>query len=295
MNETIMQQDGRDKVGVIGLGIIGKRVADSLRATDRHVYVWNRTPKPEPNFVSSPAEMAQLARVIQIFVANGEALLEMVEAMRDRLTGDHVIVNDCTADPESVVRAYQIVKEAGASFLDSPFTGSKLAAEKGALVYYVGGDPAVLEQVRPVLESSAKEILHVGRVGEASVLKIATNMISATTVEVLAESYGLVAAAGIEPEKLAQAIERKACGSPLTAMKLTSMMEGDYDPHFSLKHMFKDAQYGLNLAKELGLELPALSTTASVMFRASRTIPSSPPSTSRAGTKTNRTPRHDRS
>ena len=126
----------------------------------------------------------------------------------------------------------------------------------------------VLEKVTPVLEVTSKEILYLGRVGEATVLKIATNMITATTVEVLSEAYGLVTAAGINPDSLAQAIEHNACGSALTEMKLPTMIERDYEPHFSLKNMFKDAQYALSLGKSLGVDLPAASTTANIMFRA---------------------------
>ncbi len=262
-----MQKLGTETAGVIGLGIIGSRVARSLRDSDRHVYVWNRSPKPEPNFVASPSEVAKLTNKIQIFVANGKALVEVVTAMADDLTLDHIVINNCTADPESVVEAYQIAKDAGAKFLDAPFTGSKEAAANGALAYYVGGDPSALDQARELLEVSAKEILPVGRVGEATVLKIATNMISAATVEVLSEAYGLVTAAGIDPGRLQDAIGSNACGSALTAMKLPSIMEGDYETHFSLKNMFKDAQYALALAKDLGVELPALSTTANVMYR----------------------------
>lgn len=262
-----MQNDKVEKVGVIGLGIIGSRVAGMLRESGRQVYVWNRTPKPEPNFLSSPEEMAKLADCIQIFVANGEALVEVVTAMKGALSKRHTIINNCTADPESVVEAYQIAKDAGAAFIDAPFTGSKLAAEKGALVYYVGGDPAVVDSSRPILETSSKEILYVGRVGEATVLKLATNMISAATVEVLSEAFGLVSSAGIDPARLAEAIDHNACGSTLSGMKLPTMIAGDYETHFSLKHMFKDAQYALSLGKRLGIELPALSTTASVMFK----------------------------
>ncbi|MEM1442419.1 MAG: NAD(P)-binding domain-containing protein, partial [Verrucomicrobiota bacterium] len=130
-----MQSDKLEKVGVIGLGIIGSRVAEALRNSGRQVYVWSRTPRPEPNFVSSPAEMAELADTIQIFVSNGEALVEVVEAMSGSLSKRHVVINNCTADPESVVNAFQIANDAGASFLDAPFTGSKDAAAKGALVY----------------------------------------------------------------------------------------------------------------------------------------------------------------
>ncbi len=262
-----MQNDRVEKVGVIGLGIIGSRIAGILRESGRQVYVWSRTPRPEPNFLSSPKEMAEMADCIQLFVSNGEALVEVVDAMKGSLSKRHTIINNCTADPDSVVEAFQIAKDAGATFLDAPFTGSKDAAAKGALVYYVGGDPAAVDLARPILEATSKEVLYVGRVGEATVLKLATNMISAATVEVLSEALGLVTAAGIEPSKLSEAISQNACGSTLTGMKLPTMIEEDYETHFSLKHMFKDAQYALSLGKRLGIELPALSTTASVMFR----------------------------
>lgn len=262
-----MQKLGMETAGIIGLGIIGSRVAQCLRDAEYHVYVWNRSPRSEPNFVASPGEVAKLTKRIQIFVANGEALVEVVRAMAEDLTPEHIIVNNCTADPGAVVEAYQITKEAGAKFLDAPFTGSKEAAANGALVYYVGGDPNVLKEVAKMLEISSKEILPVGRVGEATVLKIATNMISAATVEVLSEAYGLVTAAGMDPERLQLAIDNNACGSILTSMKLPTIIKGDYDTHFSLKHMFKDAQYALSLAKDLQVDLPALSTTANVMYR----------------------------
>lgn len=262
-----MSNEGKETVGVIGQGIIGSRVAALLRNTDRHVYVWNRTPRPIPNFVGSPAEVAQLADIIQIFVADGTALKQVIAALKDKLEKRHIVLCNGTCDPESVVEAYQTVRECGASFLDAPFTGSRVAAEKGALVYYIGGDPKVLERVRPVLEVSGREILHLGRVGEASLIKIATNMISAATTGILAEAYGLISKAGVDPQRFADALEQNACYSGLVAMKLPQMMAKDYEPHFSLKHMFKDAQYALNLGRQLGVEEPVLSTTASVMFR----------------------------
>lgn len=262
-----MNNEETKAVGVIGQGIIGSRVAERLRNAGRHVYVWNRTPKPIPNFVGSPGEVAQLADIIQIFVADGVALKQIIAALRDKLEKRHIVLCHGTCDPESVVDAYQTVRECGASFLDAPFTGSRLAAEDGTLVYYVGGDRTVLERVRPVLEDSSREILHLGRVGEASLIKIATNMISAVTTGVLAEAYGLIAKAGVDPERFAEALEHNACYSGLVAMKLPQIMAKEYEPHFSLKHMFKDAQYALNLGRQLGVEEPVLSTTASVMFR----------------------------
>lgn len=263
-----MFQENPEKVGVIGLGIIGSRVSEVLRNAGYHVYVWNRSPKTEPNFVASPAELAQLSEVVQIFVTNGEALLEVIDGLKERLTKKHLIISSATVDPDSSREAAARVADTGAAFLEAPFTGSKVAAEKGALVYYVGGDPKVLERARVVLEATSKEILYIGGIGDAAVIKIATNMISATTVQVLAEACAITTAAGIDPDKLAEALEYNGCGSPLTAMKLPGIITGDFEPHFSLKNMFKDAQFALNLANRHRLDAPALSTTASVLFKA---------------------------
>lgn len=262
-----METETQESVGVIGQGIIGSRVAECLRKAGHQVYVWNRTVKPLPGFLASPGEVADLADVIQIFVGDSEALRSVIAAMKGRLESRHVIIANGTFDPETVASVYEEVRETGAAFLDAPFTGSRLAAEGGSLVYYIGGDIRVLDQVRSVLEASSKSILHLGRVGEASLIKIATNMISAATVGILSEAYGLVAAAGVNPDRLAEALEGNACCSPLVSMKLTGILAQEYEPHFSLKNMFKDAQYALGLGKQLGVAQPVLSTTASVIYR----------------------------
>lgn len=262
-----METETHESVGVIGQGIIGSRVAECLRKAGHQVYVWNRTVKPLPGFLASPGEVADLADVIQIFVGDSEALRSVIAAMKGRLESRHVIIANGTFDPETVASVYEEVRETGAAFLDAPFTGSRLAAEGGSLVYYIGGDSRVLDQVRSVLEASSKSILHLGRVGEASLIKIATNMISAATVGILSEAYGLVAAAGVNPDRLAEALEGNACCSPLVSMKLPGILAQEYEPHFSLKNMFKDAQYALGLGKQLGVAQPVLSTTASVIYR----------------------------
>ena len=175
-----MNESEKEKVGVIGLGIIGSGMANALREAGMHVYVWNRTPKAEPNFVGSPAEMAGLASTIQIFVRDGAALREVLEAMGPKIGEGHVILNHATVSPDDTQWAAEFVQSREGAFLDAPFTGSKLAAEGGQLAYYVGGDENVLERVRPILEKGAKDIVHVGKIGDATVLKVATNMISAT-------------------------------------------------------------------------------------------------------------------
>ena len=263
-----MPRKSRKNVGLIGLGIIGTRVAQGLRAAGFQVFVWNRTPKPAPNFLGSPAEIAEICDVIQIFVADGQALTLVIEAFGGALTSNHVVVCSGTVGPEATLEAAAMVKAKGAQFLDAPFTGSKLAAEKRQLVYYIGGEEAAYKKAEPMLKAVSKSIVRCGGLGHAAVLKVATNMLTAVTIQTLAEALALVTKAGLSPEVFAAAIEQNACRSGAVDLKLPKMVAGDYEPHFSLKHMFKDVQLAIHMANALDLEAPATTVTAGVMYGA---------------------------
>ena len=138
-----------------------------------------------------------------------------------------------------------------------PFTGSKTAAEKGQLVYYVGGDEAALRQARPVLEASSKEIIEIGKVGDATTIKVATNMVTAASVQAAAEALALISKSGLPVEKFADAMRNNGSNSATLDMKLPMMMEGNFEPHFSVKHMLKDVVIATRLARGFGMEFGA--------------------------------------
>jgi len=257
-----MARAAKPASGLIGLGIIGSRILACLRKSGYQVSVWNRSPRPEPNFLGSPLEVAEAAKQIQLFVSDGEALLAVVEAMAPALTPEHIILNHATVSPTETVAAAEIVQGQRARFLDAPFTGSRSAAEVGDLVYYIGGESADLESVRQLLNVSSKQILHIGGIGQAMVVKIATNLISASIVEALAEAHALLDTNGIELRKLSLALESNAARSPVADMKIPCMLSGDFDPRFALKHMFKDVQLAIALAAEKNIELPAANAFA---------------------------------
>jgi 3-hydroxyisobutyrate dehydrogenase-like beta-hydroxyacid dehydrogenase len=259
-------QPKHTNIGVVGLGIIGRGIAGHLRRKGFSVFVWNRSPRPVPNFVGSPGELADLCNFVQIFVSDDEALLQTVEQLGEKLTQRHVVFAHSTVAPDSMRAAADVVERTGARFVEACFTGSKGAAEKGELVYYVGGTDEALREGRPILEASSKEIMHIGAVGQASAIKVATNMITAASIQASAEALALVQAQGLPLEKFVEAMRVNASYSGTLAMKLPKMLERDFAPHFSVKHMLKDMQIASQTALAHYLDLGVTAAVRDQLF-----------------------------
>src|ERR1700737_3783542 len=152
-----MTTSAQKTVGVIGLGIIGSRIAKHLRKAGFDVHVWNRTKKDEPQFAASAADLAKTCSlvgiffVIEIFVSNDAAILETIDQLKPALTKDHLLIIHSTISPETAKKAREEVSKTGAHLIDAPFTGSKDAAQNGQLMYYLAGDPEDLERQKPSL------------------------------------------------------------------------------------------------------------------------------------------------
>lgn len=256
-----MTRPFRRNVGIVGLGIIGRRIADHLRRQGLSIFVWNRTPRPVPNFVGSPAELAQTCNYLQVFVSDDEALMRIVQVISPSLTSSHVIIAHPTVSPDTMREAASLVERRGARLVEAPFTGSKLAAEKGQLVYYVAGDEAALNEVRPLLQASSKAIVFIGEIGQASIIKVATNMVTAASVQAAAEAMALVHYSGIGLEKFAEAIKHNTSNSATLDLKIPRIMGADFDPHFSVKHMLKDMQIANRLGRGFDLDLTVAGAT----------------------------------
>jgi 3-hydroxyisobutyrate dehydrogenase-like beta-hydroxyacid dehydrogenase len=183
-------------------------------------------------------------------VSDDDALLQTAQQLVEKLTPRHLILAHSTVAPDSMRAAAEIVERRKARFVEAPFTGSKTAAENGELVYYACGNDAALRDARPILEASSKEIIEIGpTIGQASAIKVATNMITAASVQATAEALALVQALGLPLDKFIEAMRGNASHSTTLAMKLPKMISRDFEPHFSAKHMLKDMQ----IANQIGL------------------------------------------
>lgn len=236
------------RAGVLGLGIIGSRVAARVQSAGFLLAVWNRTARTFdglPPLAADPADVARAADILQIFVADDEALRSTVDALLPALGPNHVVISNATVAPHTVRELAAQVTARGSAFLDAPFTGSRDAAAQGQITYYIGGDAAALERTRPVLAASAKSIVPCGEVGKASAVKLATNIMAAAAAVSLSEAVHLLRANGVDPQILVTALENNAARSGVTDLKLPCMLGDDYAPRFSVRNMRKDLRLAL--------------------------------------------------
>ncbi|MEO5914357.1 MAG: NAD(P)-dependent oxidoreductase [Luteolibacter sp.] len=253
------------RAAVIGLGIIGSRACARLVDAGWQVSCWNRTPKHLAGETDTPEAAIRGAAVISIYLKDVPAVRQTIGRIEAFLEPGQIVLNHATLDLETTHWLEEICLARGCRFLDTPFTGSKLASANGQLLYYIGGDIGLAKELEPYLSVTGRGQLHCGEVGAATVVKLATNLISACTVQALAESLAIATRHGVSADCLIQAVSENACTSVLSGMKLPMMAAGNYETHFSLSNMGKDSRYMLALAESVGLETPAIAAVSKRM------------------------------
>lgn len=260
-----MSSSAEKRVAVLGLGIIGSRACSRLSDAGWEVSCWNRTPKGLAGEVATPAEAIDGASIISIYLKDVPAVREVVGKIESFLKPGQILLNHATLDLGTTLWLEKVAQANGCRFLDTPFTGSKIASANGQLVYYTGGDADLAKELEPYLQVTSKGQLHTGPVGTATVTKLATNLISACTVQALAESLAIATRHGVSAECLIEAVSLNASSSVLAAMKLPTMAVGNFETHFSLANMGKDSRYMLDLAESAGVETPAIAAVSKRM------------------------------
>ncbi len=261
-------------VGMIGLGLMGKPMAANLVKVGFSVIVWNRTRARADDLVRAGAKLAGTAReaaaasdVLITIVSDPQALEEVLwgaEGALDGLRRGCTYVDSSTVAPALARRIAAACAERGVEFLDAPVTGGTWGAEKGELVFMVGGKREALERVEPVLGAMGKRWFHLGAHGAGQTVKLAMNMILALQVDALAEALALVTTAGVPAERLIEVMQSSMARSPLLDIKAPMMLKGDFAPSFPLRLMHKDLGLALELANQLGVPLPATAAAREV-------------------------------
>jgi 3-hydroxyisobutyrate dehydrogenase-like beta-hydroxyacid dehydrogenase len=253
-------------IGVIGLGIIGTPWAVRYQAAGRLAGVWNRTPKPDaPAWKTTARAVAEAADVTHIVVADPPAVSAILDAILPALRKGKAIVQSSTIDPASATGFEARVRATGAAYVESPFTGSKPAAESGTLVFFMGGETGALDAVEPLLALVSETRFRLPSVGQAAALKLAMNLNIAGQMQALSESLTCARAAGIDDDFFFQVLAKNVSHSGLARLKEGKLKTRDFAPQFSVKHMHKD----MRLAEMASsTKLPLLATVRECLARA---------------------------
>jgi 3-hydroxyisobutyrate dehydrogenase-like beta-hydroxyacid dehydrogenase len=254
-------------VGLIGLGLMGKPMGRNLLKAGFPLVVWNRTRSKADDLVregaklaASPRELAAQVDVLITIVSDPPALEEVMfgpEGALDAVRRGSLFIDSSTVSPELARREAAACTERGIDFLDAPVTGGTWGAEKGELVFMIGGKKEVLERAKPVLESMGKRFFFLGPNGAGQTVKLAMNLILALEVEALAEATALVTTAGIAGERLIEVLQSSMGRSALMDVKAPLILKNDYPASFPLRLMHKDVRLALELARAQKIELPA--------------------------------------
>lgn len=258
-------------VGMIGLGEMGSAFVERLLDAKIAVTGWNRThAKAEPliargmGWSDSPRAVARSADVVLTMLTNDAALTAVSEGDDGLLAGirGKTLVEMSTVGTAHVQALAEATSAAGGVLLDAPVLGSQVSVRQGKLLIMVGGDPAALERVRPVLEAIGPKVFHVGDVGQAKTMKIALNLQLSTQILALSEGLLLAVRSGIPRDVALDIMLSGATASPMLQYRAPLIKEQPQKAWFDCTMMQKDVDLALELGDRLGVPLPTTATTS---------------------------------
>lgn len=266
-------------VGFVGLGLMGAPTAARLYRAGHPLTVYNRTAAKAEAFAAAsggavrvarrPAEVAAASRIVITMVADPPALREVALGPGGILEGAQegsVLIDMSTVDPETV-RAVGVAAAArGVAMLDAPVTGGVTGAKEGTLTLMVGGETAVLEACRPVLQVLAKTIVHLGPLGMGATMKLVNNICSTGYFAVAAEALALGAKAGLDPARMVEVLLSGSGRSEVLVSRAHRLLRGDFRPSFQLKYAAKDLGLAAAMAALAGAPVP-LTTILHQLYR----------------------------
>ena len=264
------------KIGFIGLGIMGSRMAGNLQKHGHSLVLYNRTrAKAEPLlgpcgiFADSPAKLAGQVEVLFTMLAHPDAVKEAALGVNGFL--NHLGPNTLWVDCSSVNPSFSKEMAAKAArrevhFVDAPVTGSAPVAAEAKLIFWVGADPADLERIRPLLLCMGNRIVHTGGQGTGTSMKMVINLLLGTGMAAFAEAMALGEGLGLSSKMLFDSLLGTPAVAPFLAAKRDKIDNHNYEVEFPLRWMQKDMHLATVSAYETGVAL-ALTNVTKEMYQ----------------------------
>ena len=256
-----------ERIGFIGLGIMGKPMARNLLKAGYPLTVYNRSNDPVEALVAegavaaaSPQDVAAGADIIVTIVTDTPDVQQVLlgeSGAIHALTQDSIVIDMSTISPTATREMADIIQEKGAAMLDAPVSGGEGGAIAGTLSIMVGGEEAVFNRCLPVFETLGKNIVHVGQSGAGQLTKLCNQIAVAVTNLAMSEALIFGAKAGLDLKKMQHAIQGGAAGSWQLSNLAPRVLERDFAPGFMVKLQQKDLRLVLQEADRLKLSLPA--------------------------------------
>ena len=262
------------RVGFIGLGAMGSRMASRLLAAHHVVVVYDRTREKARPLEQGGAQVAATARelaagvdIVFSSVTNDAALEQVMFTPDGVLAGARpgtVVIDMSTVSPRTSRRLHEAARSNGVSVLDAPVSGSTVQAEQGQLVIFVGGEEDVYQQCKAILSVLGSKTFYLGSSGAGATMKLCVNALLGLGVQALAEAIALGLKAGLPRERFLQALGETAVVSPSQKAKIENARKDDYPAAFPLQLMFKDFRLIVETALELSVPMPATAAAVQV-------------------------------
>jgi 3-hydroxyisobutyrate dehydrogenase-like beta-hydroxyacid dehydrogenase len=258
------------KIGLIGLGLMGRPMAANLLKAGHSLTIWNRTASRAQELVTAgakvaknPREVAAASDLLITMVSDPPALEEVLwghegknDGALEGLRAGSIYIDCSTISPVLVKKIAAFCAERKIQFLDAPVTGGDWGAREGTLTFMIGGDAETVREAEPIFAVMGKKWFHLGPNGAGQTIKLAMNALLALQIGAIAEGIALVTKAGLKGEQLFEVLQASMARSGVLDIKVPLMLKGEFKPSFPLRLMHKDLGLAIDLANQLGVPLP---------------------------------------
>ena len=260
------------KIGLIGLGIMGKPMAKNLLKAGYELWVNNRSQGPMEELAACGAhaatrkELAENAEVIITMLPNGPQVREVIlgDVIKDMRPGQIFI--DCSSiSPVVSKEIAAALAEKGVEMLDAPVSGGEPKAIDGTLSFMVGGKQSVFDRCKDILGAMGASVTRCGEVGAGNTTKLANQIIVACNIQAVAEAFTLAQKAGVDPEVVYKAIRGGLAGSTVLDAKGPMMIAGNDKPGFKIDLHIKDLNNALDCAHAVGAPVPMTAAVQEIL------------------------------
>lgn len=254
-----------ERIGFIGLGLMGKPMAKNLIKAGYAVTVFNRSRAAMDqlaavgaHLATAPNQVAQQSDVVLTCLPDSPDVEAVVLGENGILSGSRpgmLYVDHSTIAPATSRKLYDALKLSGVDALDAPVSGGDIGAQQGTLSIMVGGDEAAFGRSLPILQAMGKNIIHIGEAGAGQVTKACNQIVVAMTVQAVAEALTLAKKSGVDPVKVRDALLGGFAQSRVLEVHGQRMLDRTFQPGFKLNLHRKDMNIVLQTGKELNLPL----------------------------------------